>query len=340
MNDQDIKTLIKILLHKKRSDLAELLEGCSSEIYSSGQYGSMYNSVLAEFIIYAPVPKFYEIKKLKKTDKNFILKSILDICPIVDDEPEIQSFAVRVLKEGKQSTSSEASTFIERNVRVFISYFHQDAKLAGEIKRGLEQLGMDVFIAHEDITPSAEWVETILENLKSTDIFMPIITEHFKESKWTDQESGIAFAKNKIIVPISVNNNHPYGFINRFQSAKIKEYEADLIPCIIQCDDIVEAIIKVHPKIADQILDSLIKAFKASCSYDNAGALSRLLTLYDELDEGKVKMIFTGAVENDQIYQSRTARPHLKTLFKKYHKHLDKDLVNELVDKTKDNFKS
>ncbi len=340
MRNQDIKTLTKILLYKKREDLAGLLDGCLSEIYSWGQYGSRHNSILSKFIIYAPIQKFYELKKLNNTDKILIFDCILEVYPVVENEPEIKSFDVRILKEGELKNLLEVQTFIGRSVRVFISYSTKDAKLAGGIKRGLEQLGMDVFIAHEDITPSAEWVETILENLKSTDVFMPIITEEFLESDWTDQESGIAFAGEKIIIPVSVKNHQPYGFISRFQSAKIQEYKNnESIPYIIPCDDIVEAMIKTHPKFGDQIFDSLLKAFKESHNYDNAGSLSKLLTLYETLDKNAVMQIFNAAIENNQIYSSRTARPHLETLFQKYNKFLDTSLTDKLVDEMGDNFK-
>ncbi|HEV7701851.1 MAG TPA: toll/interleukin-1 receptor domain-containing protein [Candidatus Paceibacterota bacterium] len=336
MNTEDIQTLIKILLHKERPDLASLLDSCFSEINSSGQYGSKYNSFLSEFLIYAPISKFYTLKDLKKDDKKIIFESIIDLYPITEEEPEITSFDIRMLKVSERGNIlSNASTFIERNVRVFISYSHLDAKLAGGVKRGLEKLGMDVFIAHEDITPSSEWVETIIENLRSTDIFMPIITANFSESKWTDQESGIAFAKEKIIVPISVDGKHPYGFLNRFQSAKIKDEKLYLVPC----DNIIEALIKAHSSFKEKMINALIRAFKESSSYDSAGWLSRLLTLYEDFDKEKIETIFKSAIENNQIFESRSARPHLKTLFSKNYKHLSKELISSLVEKTGDEFK-
>ena len=340
MDYQDIETLAQALLYKKRGDLAKLLEGCQSEIYSSGQYGSVLYSILSEFLIYAPIQKFYELKRLSKTDSDLILDSILEIYPVAENEPEIKSFDVRILKESGRKNLSEATTFIGRSVRVFISYSTKDAELAGGIKRGLEQLGMDVFIAHEDITPSAEWIETILENLKSTDVFMPVITEDFSKSDWTDQESGIAFAGEKIIIPISVKSHQPYGFINKFQSAKISDYiKGESIPYIIPCYEIVQAMVQAHPKFGDQILDSILRALKESSTFDDAGNLSKLLTLYEALDKSVATPIFEAAVKNRQIYGSRTARPHIKALFQKHSKHLDKDLIDKLVDRMGDDFK-
>jgi hypothetical protein len=47
--------------------------------------------------------------------------------------------------------------FIASKFRIFVSYSKKDRKLAGEIKKCLEEYKLDVFLAHEDITASAEW---------------------------------------------------------------------------------------------------------------------------------------------------------------------------------------
>ena len=36
-------------------------------------------------------------------------------------------------------------------IRVFLSYSHKDKELAGEIKKRLEEHGLEAFLAHEDI---------------------------------------------------------------------------------------------------------------------------------------------------------------------------------------------
>ena len=87
---------------------------------------------------------------------------------------------------------SKLPSYVGRTVRAFISYATADKGLARQIKDGLEKYGLETFLAHEDIQPAEEWQQVILDNLESTDVFIPIITGNFPESKWTDQESGIA----------------------------------------------------------------------------------------------------------------------------------------------------
>ena len=74
--------------------------------------------------------------------------------------------------------ADESST---RKLRVFLSYSSIEQKLAGEIKRGLELLDFEVFLAHEDIEPAIEWQEEIIKQLIESDIFLPIINDNFKD---------------------------------------------------------------------------------------------------------------------------------------------------------------
>ena len=133
-----------------------------------------------------------------------------------------------------------------RTIRMFLSYSHKEKELAGEIKENLEAGGFEVFLAHEDIEPSSEWQEEIIRNLKNCDIFIPIVSENFKESEWTDQESGIAFAEEKMIIPINLNLV-PYGFIGKFQALKVGRRISD------SCTKIIEIIKTKNPALKEII---------------------------------------------------------------------------------------
>ena len=74
----------------------------------------------------------------------------------------------------------------------FISYAHDERRLAGSIKQELSNFGIDCFLAHEDIEPSVEWQSEIVKCLRECDIFFPLISNKFRESMWADQEVGMA----------------------------------------------------------------------------------------------------------------------------------------------------
>jgi len=92
-------------------------------------------------------------------------------------------------------------------IQIFLSYSHKSKKLAHELEEGLESFEFSVFLAHEDISPSKPWRKEIRKNLRDCQVFVPILTKGFEESDWTDQETGIALARKKKIIPLKVNRN-------------------------------------------------------------------------------------------------------------------------------------
>lgn len=155
-----------------------------------------------------------------------------------------------------QSNGKEIKYSAERAIRVFLSYSHIDKILVGEIKKELEVSGIEAFLAHEDIDPSEEWMEEIIRSIKECDVFIPFINENFKESKWTDQESGIAFTRDKIIIPIDIGLV-PYGFIGKYQALPY-ENSSDA------CEEIIETIMNKNPLMKKRIQDDSIKIFVES----------------------------------------------------------------------------
>jgi len=67
-------------------------------------------------------------------------------------------------------------------IPAFLSYSHQDRRLAGAIKIVLDYYGFDTFLAHEDLQPSVEWQQVIVRQLKGCAVFLPLLTESFAKS--------------------------------------------------------------------------------------------------------------------------------------------------------------
>ena len=56
-------------------------------------------------------------------------------------------------------------------------------------------------------------------------VFIAFITPWFKNSKWCDQESGMAYLLEKKIVPIRADGKgKPYGFLSKYQELDAKKY--------------------------------------------------------------------------------------------------------------------
>jgi hypothetical protein len=108
MADGDIEKVRKILLHRQRVDLAELLKHSVSRIDVSFTYGSYLFSRLSTFEIYSPIEDHERLSNLSENDKKAILDAVLEIYPPKAYSPEITNiqFYIDVDLEPEHETIS------------------------------------------------------------------------------------------------------------------------------------------------------------------------------------------------------------------------------------------
>src|ERR1700722_12731534 len=103
-----------------------------------------------------------------------------------------------------------------------MSYQTADRHIAASVRDVLRGIGVESFMAHDDIVVSAEWRLTILEQIKVADLFVAILSTNYMKSSWCIQKSGIAaFRKKMTIIPLSIDGPLPPGFISHVQATKI-----------------------------------------------------------------------------------------------------------------------
>src|SRR5260370_6540148 len=104
----------------------------------------------------------------------------------------------------------------------FISYSHKDRKFGAQAKGVLAEVGIEAFLAHDDLHVSDEWRARIIEELNRCDIFVPLLSANFMESKWAPQEVGFIISRPDVaIAPISLDGTTPFGFISHVHSRAI-----------------------------------------------------------------------------------------------------------------------
>ena len=109
-------------------------------------------------------------------------------------------------------------------MKAFISYSMVDRASAAEVKKTLDRLGIDSFMAHEDLVVSEEWKDRILDELKTSEIFVCLLSKDFKSSDWCPQELGFVVARPKtVVIPLSIDGTVPFGFISHIQSQVVKD---------------------------------------------------------------------------------------------------------------------
>lgn len=199
---------------------------------------------------------------------------------------------------------------LECDLNAFISYSSKDKKIAGIVKDALSNLGINSFLAHEDITPSKEWQEVIVNQIKTCNIFVPIVTENFRESDWTAQESGAAFIKGMDIVPISAyfpgeSFTQPYGFISKYQALKWRIDPGDLktYPRRILSDiqNMLAKTLKSKANIIERVRNCFVNSLVNSSSFADANSKSESIDHLVPLGKKRLTILVFGYAFNDQI---------------------------------------
>lgn len=221
-----------------------------------------------------------------------------------------------------QGESAQEINYSEKGpIRIFLSYSNEDKNLVGEVKKKLDTYGFETFLAHEDIEPSRKWEGEIILKLKECDVFIPFISDNFKGSKWTDQESGIAFGEDKFMIPINIGLV-PYGFIGKYQALKYVDNS-------IACDEIIETIMRENPLMKKRIQDKLIKELKDSKHFTDSNYIVEMLGKFEPFTEEQVNEIIRGFLDNIEIQGGFTARPFVEKISIDYMDIIEPELLKE-----------
>ena len=208
------------------------------------------------------------------------------------------------------------------SVSVFLSYSHENRRIARSLKAGLEQFGMEAFLAHEDLSPSSNWLRVIRKNLRGCQVFMPLLTKEFKKSDWTDQETGFAVALRKVILPITVDFL-PYGFIHEIHAQEMPKHMNAIVGWRV-----VKHLAK-HTSLRDNIIDGLVQVCADSNSFIEAASNFEYLIELAPFSMHQMKSIFEAAIKNRQIYDSFGAQSVLERLMREQSAAIPKRLAEK-----------
>ena len=145
-----------------------------------------------------------------------------------------------------------------------------------------------------------EWQVEISKNLKECDIFVPILTEDFCTSEWTDQETGMAYGLDKKIIPLKVDKA-PYGFINKIQACKL-----DVKTPARTCDTIVNVL--KNNEFSYRLFDCLLRELEISPDFDYASATLEQLSIFEEMNTKQINQIMRIAIRNNQFRLCRRGK--------------------------------
>ena len=182
----------------------------------------------------------------------------------------------------------------------FISYSTLDKGYAANVKQVLTGYDIDTFLAHEDLLVSEEWKERILQELKSVDLFVAVLSNNYRTSLWCEQELGFIISRPEVlIIPLSVDGTTPYGFISHLQGQGIGD--------LAHTASIIEsALFRKRPRLMIPL--QIVKVGMAG-SYRGAEALVRpLVPVFAEFTDEEMSSFVEAATGNSEVRDAADCR--------------------------------
>lgn len=223
------RTIQKLLLRYDRDLAAAFVDNNIEEIW---QDHDNWNGGIDTYLIKLnlPLDVYYKLKDSNRiTEAESKIVSFYEDMMKGDESIRLSGVAISPSDDSQMDfgTNNNDSMWKPGFFRLFISHVSKYKESASNLKSSLTAYGIDCFVAHEDITPSKEWEVEIENGLFTMDALCAIVVPEFPESKWCDQEVGIALGQRKLVISINKGEN-PYGFFGKFQALKSKSTSAEM----------------------------------------------------------------------------------------------------------------
>jgi len=181
------------------------------------------------------------------------------------------------------------------SLNIFISHVSHDIQLASEIAKSLKAYGINAFVAHENIEPTAEWQKEIENFLSKMDCMLCLLSQQFKSSFWCNQEVGYCLGKSVPLISIDIGDI-PRGFIGKWQAYKLPRNYYDINN---EVSNIIDSINK-HADKSESIKSWVVQNFRSSHSYNTTNKLCDALEGV-ELNQAEVDLIKSAFIENKEV---------------------------------------
>lgn len=131
-----------------------------------------------------------------------VLYNNVEILPLLDDDDTWRGGTARPVMASVDETDRiwEAGKF-----RLFLSHASASKTRAAALKKLLALANIDLFVAHEDITPNTYWQEQIRLALSSCHAMLFLAEEASNISPWCQQEIGWALGRGIFVTAYSLD---------------------------------------------------------------------------------------------------------------------------------------
>ena len=207
----------------QNANLFDLLKNSEVKInnqdYIYDSYSRTYGHNLRVFLS----AECFENKLSLKNQDKFSKKLKVDLNKTISVSNEYINDVIFELKDkidfnlylqNKLSINLKELSFWDKDcLRVFISYSEENLETANKLKKYLLDSSISCFVARKNIK-SEKYKKEIIKALSSMELMIPLISESFNRSCWTNQEVGFAWCRGTTIIPIKLDQSDPMGFIS------------------------------------------------------------------------------------------------------------------------------
>ena len=202
---------------------------------------------------------------------------------------------------------SESKFWLANHFRLFISHISEHKQKATQLQQALKRFGISSFVAHENIEPTKEWQDEIENALFSMDALVAVLTPKFNESKWTDQEIGVAIGRGVLIIPIRKGLD-PYGFIAKYQGLQSEgKTVGEVAESVFQ-------IIMSHSKTSSTMTRALVNQILILNNVNEAEYKLALLGRFKSVPEHYLVKLRDNIASNSKLASSEDFNSNLNSL--------------------------
>ncbi|XP_060558863.1 uncharacterized protein LOC132719139 [Ruditapes philippinarum] len=191
----DMKNLIQSqVLNQDISNIFQFLDGNSWPIsILQEQHMTVYDILIGQCVFtdinsnnkskaYSPPPKEPPLKKFKS----------------------INELSFRSGKDVFRQLSSDTNEAGSTYKQVLISYVRSEAAdHALRLKQQLTTLGLSVYLDVHEIQTGVDWQDSLNFAVSGCEVFVPLVTQKYGETQWTNREVKLADVLGKYILPVN-----------------------------------------------------------------------------------------------------------------------------------------
>ncbi len=295
-------TTVREMLMRYNVDLAKIFNDSNIEEIWVGHDNWSGGIDFYEIVLSIPVNLYMDLqtKKVFEETEKAILNFYIDAMRGDGDSVQIRNFILKPTADEISIYGTDIDDSMWKNgfFRLFISHLSEDKNSAQNLKLCLRPYGIDCFVAHEDISPSKEWEIEIEKALFTMDALCAIVVPEFKNSKWCDQEVGIALGQKKVVIPIN-KGSVPHGFFGKYQALNSKNMKANDVAKNIW------KILSTNDNTQRIYLGKFVSLILNATNENDALQYIEILMKCDQISRHYVENLYKNITSNDTLNKSK-----------------------------------